>query len=126
MWSAQNSSLLREKTRASSVLRGRLRCQSRLTVTIRIRNRTPSALLINRHGVAAALPDVVIACRFLERQSEVGDLVLVPKGDLAGVSPDLVDQDPNAGLSRAGERNAHGEGGGKLHVACIDSCEVVR
>jgi hypothetical protein len=81
---------------------------------------------MNRHRVAIALPDVVVARRFLERQSEIGDLVLVPKGDLARVSPDFVDQDPNAGLSRAGERNAHCEGGGELHVACIDLCEVVR
>ena len=86
-------------------------------MAVRIRNRTPSALLVDRDCVAAALPDVIVACRFLERQSKIGDLVLVPEGDLARVSPNLVDQDPNAGLSRASERNAHCEGGGELHVA---------
>ena len=98
----------------------------RLTVTVRIRNRAPSALLVDGHRVTAALPDVVIACRLLERQAEIGNLVLVPEGDFARVSPNLIDQDPNAGPSRASERNAHCEGDGELHAACIDSWEVVR
>lgn len=99
---------------------------SRLTMTVRIRNRAPSALLVDCHRVTAALPDVVVACRLLERQSEIGNLVLVPEGDFARVFSNLIDQDPNAGLSRVSERNAHCEGDEELHVACIGSCEVVR
>lgn len=64
---------------------------SRLTVTVRVSDRAASVLLIDRHRVAVTLPDVVVACCFLERQSEIGDLVLVPEGDLARVSPDLID-----------------------------------
>lgn len=97
----------------------------RLTVTIRVSDRAASVLLVDRHRVAVTLPDVVVACRFLERQSEIGDLVLVPEGDLARVSPDLIDQNTNAGLSCGSERNAHCEGSGELHVTCVGSCEVV-
>lgn len=95
-------------------------------MTVRIRNRAAGTLLVDRDRVAVALPDVVVACRLFERQSEIGDLVLVPEGDLARVSPNLIDQNPNASLSRGGERNAHCEGGGEFHVACIGSYEMVR
>ena len=90
-------------------------------MTVGICNRSPSALLVDCYCVTAALPDVVIACRLLERQSEIGNLILVPEGDLARVSPNFIDQDPNAGLSRASERNAYCEGDGEFHVACIGS-----
>jgi hypothetical protein len=51
---------------------------SRLTVTVRVSDRAASVLLVDRHRVAIALPYIVVACRLLERQSEIGDLVLVP------------------------------------------------
>jgi hypothetical protein len=97
----------------------------RLTVAVRVNDRAASVLLVDCHRVAVALPDVVASCCFLERQAKIGDLTLVPEGDLARVSPNLIDQDPNAGLSRASERNAHCEGGGELHIACVGSCELV-
>lgn len=88
-------------------------------MAVRVRNRAAGTLFVDRYCVAAALPDVVVACRLFERQSEIRDLVLVPERDLARVSPNLVDQDSNAGLSRGGERNARCEGGGELHIACV-------
>ena len=115
-----------QKQEEISILQTKLRRNDcRLTVAVWVGNRTSSALLVDRHGVAVTLPDVVVASCLLERQSEVRDLVLVPEGDLACVSPDFVDQDANTGLSRGGERNTHCEAGRVLHGAFgyrVDEC----
>lgn len=76
-------------------------------MAIGLRNGASVVLLVDDSRIIAALPDVVVARRMFERQSKIRDLALVPEGDLAGVTPDLIDEDPNAGLSRGGESNAH-------------------
>lgn len=79
----------------------------RLTVPVGECDRASVALLVDGDRVIAALPDVIITRSLLERHAEIRDLVLVPQSDFTGITRDLTDENPNAGLSRGGERNAH-------------------
>ena len=65
------------------------------------------ALLVDSDRVIAALPDVIVTRSLLERYAKIRDLVLVPQNDFTGIARNLTDENPNAGLSRGGERNAH-------------------
>lgn len=101
----------------------------KLTLSVRKPNLAPVVRLVELNRVSVAAPDISRAVRLSIRHVVGRDHVLVPESDVTGglswLLPDLVDENPDAGLGRRGESDASCEMGGELHGALSVECRCM-